>query len=146
MHKLPLSTSRKYFPIVEKLYTPITTFLFFNLFASLGNLATEWIRKVGDCSLYHYLPMLMQLYATILRFVFSLQPGPRFVIIPIVLRLLFIPFFMFCNYRPDVRILPVYIDNDYAYFAGAILMAFTSGYFSSLCMMYAPRYDNQLIC
>ena len=33
--------------VLEKLYTPITTFLFFNLFATLGNVATEWIRKVG---------------------------------------------------------------------------------------------------
>lgn len=96
--------------IPSNLYTPITTFLFFNLFATLGNVATEWIRK----------------------------PGPKYVIIPILLRILFIPFFMFCNFRPEIRTLPIYIDNDYAYFAGAITMAFTSGYFSSLCMMYAP--------
>ncbi|KAF6019199.1 hypothetical protein EB796_022502 [Bugula neritina] len=96
--------------IPEKLYTPITTFLFFNLFATLGSLTTELIKK----------------------------PGPRFVLIPIVLRFLYIPFFMLCNFRPELRSIPVYISNDYAYFAGGITMAFTSGYFSSLCMMYAP--------
>ena len=32
--------------ILENLWTPITTFLFFNVFAALGNLITEWIRKV----------------------------------------------------------------------------------------------------
>lgn len=73
--------------------------------------------------------------------VFVLQPGPRYVWIPIVLRLLFIPFFMFCNFQPKsgMRSLPVIIYNDYVYMFGGILMAFTSGYFSSLTMMYAPK-------
>jgi len=35
--------------------------------------------------------------------------------------------------------MPVWF-GDYVYCAGSILMAFTSGYFSSLVMMYAPRY------
>ena len=59
--------------------------------------------------------------------------------LPIVLRGLFIPFFMFCNFKPDKRNVPVLIANDYAYCVGGIVMAFTSGYFSSLAMMYAPR-------
>ena len=71
--------------------------------------------------------------------VFS-QPGPRWVWLPIVLRFLFIPFFCFCNYKPNLRSLPVFIDNDYVYCAAGILLALTSGYFSSLCMMYVPRY------
>lgn len=45
---------------------------------------------------------------------------------------------MFCNYKPDIRTLPVLVSNDFAYWAGGIVLAFTSGYFSSLCMMYAP--------
>ena len=67
------------------------------------------------------------------------QPGPRWLWIPVLLRLLFIPFFMFCNVKPATRSMPVWI-GDYVYCAGSILMAFTSGYFSSLSMMYAPRY------
>ncbi|XP_067933112.1 equilibrative nucleoside transporter 1-like [Watersipora subatra] len=98
------------FFIPDHLYTPITTFLFYNFFAALGNLATE----------------------------LKYKPGPKYIIIPIVLRLLYIPFFLICNYRPDVRSFPVYINNDYVYFLGGITMAFTNGYFSSLCLMYAP--------
>lgn len=67
------------------------------------------------------------------------QPGPRWVWLPVVLRGLFIPFFMFCNGNPAARNLPVLIANDYVYCVGGIVMAFTSGYFSSLTMMYAPR-------
>ena len=66
------------------------------------------------------------------------QPGPRWVWLPVVLRGLFIPFFMLCNFRPEDRGFPAYISNDWAYIVGGIVMAFTSGYFSSLTMMYAP--------
>jgi hypothetical protein len=35
------------FSLPEKYFTPVTCFLFFNAFAMLGNLTTEWIRKVS---------------------------------------------------------------------------------------------------
>jgi len=91
-------------------FTAVTCFLFFNLFAMIGNLAAN-LKKL---------------------------PGPNLVWIPVVLRVLFIPFFMFCNARPESRMLPVLITNEYVYILGGILLAFTSGYYSSLTMMYAP--------
>ena len=69
-----------------------------------------------------------------------LQLGPRWVWLPIVLRVLFIPFFCFCNFKPDMRQLPVFINNDYVYITGGMLMAVTNGYLSSLSMMYVPRW------
>jgi len=75
----------------------------------------------------------------------SFQPGPRWVWIPIFLRLLFIPFFIFCNFIPNsgIRGIPVLIPSNWIYSIGSIVMAFTSGYFSSLTMMYAPRWVLQ---
>lgn len=35
--------------------------------------------------------------------------------------------------------MPIYIDNDWAYWAIAVLMGLSSGYLSSLGMMYAPQ-------
>jgi len=67
------------------------------------------------------------------------QPGPRWVWLPVIARVLFIPFFMFCNVKPLTRSLPV-LFGDYVYCVGSIVMAFTNGYFSSVVMMYAPRY------
>ncbi|KAK2171816.1 hypothetical protein NP493_1018g00007 [Ridgeia piscesae] len=99
------------FFITDKYYAPITCFLFFNAFATLGNFISEYVKV----------------------------PGPRWVWLPIVLRFLFVPFFCFCNFKPDMRQLPVFINNDYVYITGGILMAVTSGYFSSLSMMYVPR-------
>lgn len=46
---------------------------------------------------------------------------------------------MLCNYKPADRMMPVIIANDYIYIVGGILMALSSGYFSSLAMMFAPR-------
>ncbi|XP_046369024.1 equilibrative nucleoside transporter 1-like [Haliotis rufescens] len=103
---------RIHFPISDAYFKPIFCFLNFNFFALLGNITTELVKV----------------------------PGPRFVWIPIVIRgLFFIPFYVLCNFRPEVRTIPVLINNDYVYIIGAALMAFTSGYFSSLCMMYAPK-------
>ncbi|VDP85129.1 unnamed protein product [Echinostoma caproni] len=69
------------------------------------------------------------------------QPQPKFLWIPVWIRTcFFIPFFLFCNFDlPDPK-LPVLIGNDHVYLFGAVVFAFTNGYFSSLGMMYAPRY------
>ncbi|XP_016982893.1 equilibrative nucleoside transporter 1 [Drosophila rhopaloa] len=94
-------------------FTLFTCFLTFNVFAMLGSLTTSWAQ----------------------------WPGPRFLWVPVVLRLVFIPLFVMCNYTPPdkVRALPVFIDNDWVYWGIAIVMAYSSGYLSSLGMMYAPQ-------
>ncbi|XP_011313495.1 equilibrative nucleoside transporter 2 [Fopius arisanus] len=72
----------------------------------------------------------------------NMEPSKRFLIIPVVLRALFIPLFLLCNYHVgddlSVRALPVLIDNDWIYLAIGIIMGLSSGYFSSLGMMYCP--------
>lgn len=98
------------FPVSSVYYGKIFCFLFFNFFAMVGNIFPMWFKF----------------------------PSRRFVFIPVFLRLLFIPFFMLCNYRPQDRIWPVYLE-DYPYIAGIIVFALTHGYFSSLTMMYAPE-------
>lgn len=65
--------------------------------------------------------------------------SPGRVWIFVVLRFLFIPFFLFCNYRESSRTLPVFIKLDTVYVIGGALLGLTSGYFSSLGLMYAPR-------
>ncbi|XP_076396067.1 equilibrative nucleoside transporter 1 isoform X1 [Megachile rotundata] len=74
-------------------------------------------------------------------------PSEKYLMIPVVLRVLYIPLFLLCNYQPssDIeRVLPVYINNDWVYFVIAVTMGLSSGYFSSLSMMYGPRMvDSQ---
>ncbi|KAL6722607.1 hypothetical protein Aduo_017717 [Ancylostoma duodenale] len=95
----------------ERLYTFITCFLTFNLFATIGSTIANFVQ----------------------------WPRPKFLWIPVLLRGLLIPFFMFCNYRPFDRTLPVIFKSEFLFLLGGIVMALTSGYFSSLAMMYAPR-------
>lgn len=92
-------------------FGPVFCFLIFNSAALLGNVIsyyTSW-------------------------------PGKDRVWILSVSRLLFIPFFLFCNFQPDfnaVRSWPVLIPYDIAYIIANLLMALTSGYLSSICMMF----------
>ncbi|RWS23943.1 equilibrative nucleoside transporter 3-like isoform X2 [Leptotrombidium deliense] len=66
-------------------------------------------------------------------------PGPKYLWIPVALRTLLLPFFFFCNYKPKYRVWPVLITNDYVYITGGVILGLSSGYYSSLSMMYAPR-------
>lgn len=101
------------FIIPPQYFTIITCFLTFNFFAMLGSLLTSWVQ----------------------------WPKPKYLIWPVVARLVFIPLFLFCNYLPrDIeRTLPVLITSDWGYWIIAILMSLSSGYLSSLGMMYAPH-------
>ncbi|XP_063932101.1 equilibrative nucleoside transporter 1 [Zophobas morio] len=101
------------FFISDKYYSGVTCFLTFNLFAMIGSYLT---------SLFCW-------------------PGPKYLWIFVTLRVLYIPFFFFCNYQLNEveRHIPVYINNDWAYWIVAVTMGLTSGYFSSLAMIYTPR-------
>lgn len=105
------------FPLQDK-FTMITCFLTFNVFAMLGSLLTSWVKF----------------------------PSKKYLVWPVIARFAFIPLFIFCNYLPRGidRTLPVLITNDWAYWTIAIIMSVSSGYLSSLAMMYTPSMvDSQ---
>ncbi|VDO91755.1 unnamed protein product [Haemonchus placei] len=97
--------------IPKDIYLGLTVFLNFNLLAAIGSTTANFVQI----------------------------PGPDNIIIPVLLRLLFIPYFMLCNYNADDRVMPVLFENQWFFIIGNAVMAFTSGYFSSLALMYAPR-------
>lgn len=94
-----------------KLWSGIFCFLFFNLFATLGNLTTELVR----------------------------WPNARWLNVLVILRVAFVPLMVLGNFRPCSRSCPMYVDNDIIFIASAVLFSFSSGYCSSLAMMYAPK-------
>ncbi|XP_011680171.2 equilibrative nucleoside transporter 1 [Strongylocentrotus purpuratus] len=57
----------------------------------------------------------------------------------VVSRLLFYPIFIFCNYRPDRRTIPVLINNDYAYAFLVVIMSVSNGYLKTVIMMDGPK-------
>ncbi|XP_068219589.1 equilibrative nucleoside transporter 1 isoform X2 [Palaemon carinicauda] len=101
------------FPVPPKYYQAVTCFLTFNIFAMFGNM----------------LPGLIT------------WPSPRFLCIPVILRIFLIPAFVLCHFYPVnvERVMPVLIDSDWAYWVLAVILGLTSGYYSSLAMMYCPR-------
>ncbi|EEB19063.1 equilibrative nucleoside transporter, putative [Pediculus humanus corporis] len=98
------------FFVQDKYYESVMCFLTFNVTAMAGSLLSGWVR----------------------------WPRPKYLVIPVALRALFIPFFLFCNFQPSEssRVLPVLINNDWAFWFAGLTMGFTSGYFSSLGVMY----------
>uniref|UniRef100_A0A094ZWD6 Equilibrative nucleoside transporter 1 n=1 Tax=Schistosoma haematobium TaxID=6185 RepID=A0A094ZWD6_SCHHA len=93
-------------------FVDVTCFLFFNVFAMLGCILCNWIQF----------------------------PGPRYLWIPVLLRtIIFIPFFLSCNFGIENPHLSVLITNDHIYVLGCILFAFSNGHLASLGLMYAPR-------
>ncbi|VDN06779.1 unnamed protein product [Thelazia callipaeda] len=106
------SESGKYdFIIPEKLFISITTYLLFNFFAVVGSFLANFVQ----------------------------WPSQKWLIFPVVARIIFIPLMIFCNFRPEYRTWNIWIYNVWIYIALAVVMSITSGYFSSLAMMYAPR-------
>ncbi|CAA92642.2 Equilibrative nucleoside transporter 3 [Caenorhabditis elegans] len=99
------------FPLPQKYFMDVTTFLQFNVFAFIGSIVAgrkQW-------------------------------PAPNKLWIPVYLRLLYIPFFIFCNYLPETRSLPVFFESTWLFVIIAASMSFGSGYFSGLAMMYTSK-------
>ncbi|EFO20541.2 hypothetical protein LOAG_07950 [Loa loa] len=106
------SKSGKYdFFIPEKLFTPVTTYLMFNFFAAAGSFLANFVQ----------------------------WPSPRWVVVPVTARIAFIPLMIFCYFRPEYRTWNVWFYNVWIYIIFAVIMSITSGYFSSVIMMYVPR-------
>ncbi|CAD6189058.1 unnamed protein product [Caenorhabditis auriculariae] len=99
------------FPLPQNYFMDVTTFLLFNVFAFFGSLLAGSIQ----------------------------WPSPGYLWIPVYLRLLFIPYFAMCNYLPYERSYPVWFPSTWGFVIMGALMSISSGYFSGLAMMYAPK-------
>nr|CDJ85441.1 Delayed-early response protein equilibrative nucleoside transporter domain containing protein [Haemonchus contortus] len=132
--------------IPKDIYLGLTVFLNFNLLAAIGSTTANFVQIVSLHLNSHpnlgdqrdQLRGVIKAHRLALK-VSLLQPGPNYILFPVLLRLLFIPYFMLCNYNVDDRVMPVLFENQWFFIIGNAIMAFTSGYFSSLAMMYAPR-------
>ncbi|KAF1753781.1 hypothetical protein GCK72_020338 [Caenorhabditis remanei] len=101
------------FVVSEKYFMDVVVFLNFNLFAFIGSLMANWVRF----------------------------PGPNTIWIPVVARFWFMFYFPAANYNPMdfARAYPVLFGSTWLFVFNICIFALTSGYLSSLIMMYAPR-------
>lgn len=71
-------------------------------------------------------------------------PGPgrvgmAIMFVASLLRVVFVPLFIFCNADPINRTLPVWFPSDTAYIIIMLLFSFSNGYITTICMMSAPQ-------
>lgn len=87
----------------------------YNLLASMGKFNSFSLFTVDVHSMFDF---------------YVFQPKKEFLVWPVLLRAVFVPLFVFCNYMPKdtVRMMPIYITNDWVYWAIGITMGYTSGY------------------
>ena len=62
------------------------------------------------------------------------HPGPRRIWIFVVLRTVFVPFIMFCNYKPHARRTPVVFHHDAFHGVASALVGFSNGHLLTLLM------------
>ncbi|XP_071962263.1 equilibrative nucleoside transporter 1-like isoform X2 [Antedon mediterranea] len=88
-------------------FTPVTCFLMFNFLDFFGSCIPGYLRP----------------------------PPAKVLWIPVAIRLIFFPIFIFCNYRPETRTLPVFFLNDYLYIGFVFIFSLSNGYLKTAVMV-----------
>ncbi|XP_070608309.1 equilibrative nucleoside transporter 3 isoform X2 [Erythrolamprus reginae] len=104
-------------PWTDKYFTPLTSFLLYNFADWCGRQVTAWIQV----------------------------PGPRSKWLPtmVLLRTLFIPVFMLCNFQPRVHIPNVVFAHDVYPMVFVVFLGFSNGYLSTLSIIYGPKVTSK---
>lgn len=97
----------------NKYFTPLTCFLLYNFADWCGRQITAWIQV----------------------------PGPQSKLLPAMalLRTLFVPLFMLCNYQPRLHIARVIFAQDVYPVIFTVFLGFSNGYLSTLSIIYGPK-------
>ncbi|XP_078387060.1 equilibrative nucleoside transporter 3-like [Cetorhinus maximus] len=97
----------------SKYFVPLTCFLLYNFADWTGRQITAWIQI----------------------------PGPKSKALPILvlLRTLFLPLFIFCNYQPRDNLHTVFFNWDVYPAVFISVLGLTNGYLGTLPMIYGPR-------
>ncbi|TRY69151.1 hypothetical protein TCAL_02182 [Tigriopus californicus] len=97
-------------------FTPVTCFLLFNVGDYLGRILSSRLKWPGPN-----------------------RRGKLFLLMASILRIGFIPLFMFCNVAPDRRSLPVVFHSDMVYVLFMATFAVSNGYLGNICMLHGPK-------
>ena len=60
-----------------------------------------------------------------------------------LLRVLFVPIFLFCNASPSKRTLPVVFDRDGLFITFMAMLSLGNGYLGNLCMLRGPKIEKE---
>lgn len=100
----------------------------------LGNIQSSNVPKTSSNFQEKYFVLLVCFFTfNLCDFLGSVLAGvlkwkfPRLTCIAVIVRVIFI-LFIFCNYRPDQRTLPVWLKNDIAYGMFVVVFSLSNGY------------------
>lgn len=70
-----------------------------------------------------------------------MQPGywQYLLLVLTIVRIAFVPFFLFCNVQPRATHLPVFFVSDIWPIAGTLALGLTNGFLASMAMVSAPQ-------
>jgi len=112
-----VSVNAKEYPTWANYYfIPVCCFVLFNVGDYLGRFAAEKVAWPGPG-----------------------RVGMAVTFTASLLRVLFVPLFIFCNADPINRSLPVWFNSDTAYILIMLLFSFSNGYITNICMASAPQ-------
>ncbi|NXL92061.1 S29A3 protein, partial [Alectura lathami] len=96
-----------------KYFVPLTSFLLYNFADWCGRQITAWIQV----------------------------PGPNSRLLPalVLLRTVFLPLFILCNYQPRAHIRTVLFNHDVYPVAFTVLLGLSNGYLGTLAIVYGPK-------
>ena len=96
-------------------FVPVGCFVVFNIADYAGKQFAVWVQKPGPSKL-----------------------GQISLLVATLLRLAFIPLFMFCNVSVNNRKTDVLIESDAAYILFMLVFGISNGYIGNIAMMFGP--------
>uniref|UniRef100_A0A8C2T8Y5 Solute carrier family 29 member 3 n=1 Tax=Coturnix japonica TaxID=93934 RepID=A0A8C2T8Y5_COTJA len=100
-------------PWATKYFVPLTSFLLYNFADWCGRQITAWIQVPG--------------------------PNSRLLHTLVLLRTIFLPLFILCNYQPRAHIRTVLFNRDIYPVAFTTLLGLSNGYLGTLALVYGPK-------
>ena len=102
--------------------------------------STDYFIPVGCFLLFNVGDYLGRMFAGVVQWPRANHFGSVFILVLSVLRLAFIPLFLFCNAAPKNRsVTDVHIYSDAAYLVFMAIFSLTNGYIGSIAMMFGPK-------
>ena len=107
---------------------------------------TKWNEKyftpVFSVLIFNFSDLTGRTLATMIQLPRSTPTGKAMYLTAQLLRLSFIPLFMFCNAAPDNRTLPVIFNSDAVFICMIVLLGLSVGYIGNLTLTLAPKTSD----
>ena len=107
---------------------------------------TEWADKyftpVACVLLFNVSDLIGRTLSTIIQLPGRSKQGKTIYLLIQIVRLSFIPLFMYCNAAPESRSLPVIFQSDVVFCCLIVMLGLSVGYMGNLSLIHAPKTSD----